>query len=122
MIVLKPKNIDTKNALRIISTYPEGPKTIQGLIYAGIQGKFITKCADNFHWLVDEDRLKRYCKIINEYHTITSIAKLLGVGTGSIKYFMLKNQISFQIELGRKYLNETDAFKIINGYKGKNNE
>jgi hypothetical protein len=118
MTVLKKDNlINMKTALRIAKGYPDGPKTVQGLIWAIKKAGIGEKDLDGFHWLIDKEKLKRYCELAGK-PTLSGIAEMLGVGKGSIKYYMLKNQISFRIELGRKYLEEEDALKIINNYKG----
>lgn len=112
--------IDIKEALRIAKSYPKGPHTKSGLIWAGKKGKFIQKLENGIRWKFDQDKLKRYCEISNK-PTLESISEKLGASKGSVKYCALKNQINFHTEMGRLYLEDEDEKRIIELYKESHN-
>ena len=102
--------LNTAEALEIAQSYPKGFNSKAGLISAGILSKFSRK--DGFHWEFNKAMLIRYCEISNKV-TLMEIAGKAKTSIGSIKYLAMKHNIPFHVEMGRKYLTNTDADKLL---------
>lgn len=110
--------VDINSALKISTKYPKGCYTKAALISAGKKCNFARK--NGYHWEFNAGILSRYCEISNK-PTLQSLAEELHTSKGSIKYFCLKHNINFHKEMGRKFLTEIDAQRIINEYPKKQN-
>lgn len=104
--------ISTARAIELASPYEKGPHTRQGIILAGKQGGFIHEAADGFHWEVDEEKFLDFLELMNERHSISSLAKELRKNPGTIFSTMLKLRIILTEKLGVRYLENDDAEKI----------
>ncbi len=111
--------INISDALRVANNYPKGPHSRTGLVTAAEKGDFIRR--SGVHLEFNKRKLQRYCEISN-HPTLSEIASILFTSKGSVKYCALKNRIEFHIEMGRKYLEEKDADRLIKLYKESHNE
>ena len=111
--------IDINELVELSKKYEKQQRTTKSLRIISEKIGAFRKGKDGYHIEFNAKKMKRYFELNNEY-TLSKVAADLNINPGSLKYLMLKNNIQYNIKLGKKIINKENVEKIKNIIKDKN--